>query len=71
MNRYNKSDPENYPMPGDYNSLAEIPRLMLMRIFRPDRIPFALTEYVKKNLGPFFVHLSCCSDKYSDYLIYF
>ena len=48
---YNKSDPENYPMPGEYNSLAEMPRLMLMRILRPDRIPFALTEYVKKNLG--------------------
>ena len=55
---YNKSDPENYPMPGEYNSLAEMPRLMLMRILRPDRIPFALTEYVKKNLGS--ITISVC-----------
>jgi dynein heavy chain len=52
---YNKSDPENYPMPGEFSNLPEMPRLMLMRVFRPDRLPFALSEYVKKNLGEEFV----------------
>jgi dynein heavy chain len=53
---YNKSDPEVFPMPGECGTLTDIPRLILMRVFRPDRLPFALTEYVKKNLGEDFVY---------------
>lgn len=52
---YNLPNPENTELPGDYRSLEPIPRLMLLRVLRPDRLPFALTEYVKEKLGPRYV----------------
>lgn len=53
---YNRSDAEQFPMPGDYAHLDELQRLILLRVFRPDRLPFALTEFVRKNLGEEFVN---------------
>ena len=52
---YNRSDAENHPMPGEFSHLEDMPRLILLRVFRPDRLPFALTEYVRQNLGEDFV----------------
>ena len=52
---YNRSDPEEYPMPRDCSDLEDVPRLILMRVLRPDRLPFALAAYVRKNLGDEFV----------------
>jgi dynein heavy chain len=52
---YNRSNPENFPMPGEYAHLEDVPRLIVMRVLRPDRLPFALAEYVRKNLGEEFV----------------
>ena len=43
-------------MPGEYQYLDDMYRLILLRVFRPDRLPFALTEFVKKNLGEEFVN---------------
>ncbi|RYH29930.1 hypothetical protein EON65_06785 [archaeon] len=53
---YNRSDPEVHPMPTDCAYLDDIPRLILLRVFRADRVPFALVEYVKKTLGEDFVN---------------
>eukprot|EP01038_Epipyxis_sp_PR26KG_P005447 gene5447-7540_t len=53
---YNKTDPENFPMPGDAANLSDMSRLIVMRVFRPDRLPFALTEFIRKNLGEDFVY---------------
>jgi dynein heavy chain len=52
---YNRSNPEAHPMPGEYAHLEDVPRLIVMRVMRPDRLPFALAEYVRKNLGEEFV----------------
>ena len=52
---YNRSNPELSPMPGECANLEDVPRLIVMRILRPDRLPFALVEYVRKNLGEEFV----------------
>lgn len=52
---YNMTNPESQSMPGDFRELAAVPRLLLMRVFRPDRLPFALSDYVKDNLGEEFV----------------
>jgi len=52
---YNRSDPEMFPMPGDCAKLEDVPRLIVMRVLRPDRLPFALEDYVRKNLGEEFV----------------
>ena len=48
---YNTPDPEQRDMPGDYKGLNEIQKILLLRVFRPDRLPFALTAYVRKQLG--------------------
>eukprot|EP00981_Chlorochromonas_danica_P012313 scaffold4815_cov184-Ochromonas_danica.AAC.1 len=53
---YNRPDAENHPMPTDCAYLEDVPRLILLRVFRADRVPFALLEYVKKHLGEDFVH---------------
>jgi len=53
---YNDPNPEIRPMPGDARALTDVPRLLLMRVFRPDRLPFALTEYVRSKLGEEFVN---------------
>lgn len=43
-------------MPGDFGTLTDVPRLLLLRVFRPDRLPMALNEYVKEKLGEDFVN---------------
>jgi dynein heavy chain len=43
-------------MPGDFKTLNDVQRLLLIRILRPDRLPVALTEYIKKSLGDEFVN---------------
>jgi dynein heavy chain, axonemal len=53
---YNLPDPELHAMPTDCAYLDDIPRLILLRVFRPDRVPFALIDYVKKQLGEDFVN---------------
>lgn len=53
---YNTANPEVIAMPGDFRDLAEVPRLLLMRVLRPDRLPFALSEFVKFTLGDVFVN---------------
>ena len=43
---------------GDCKDLTGVPRLVLMRVIRPDRLPFALSEFVKTTLGDVFVSQS-------------
>lgn len=52
---YNNPNPEMKAMPGDYKGLGEVQRLLLLRVLRPDRLPQALTDYVKASLGDDFV----------------
>ena len=52
---YDKPESEMFPMPNDFKTLDEFSKLLLLRIFRPDRLPFALTEYIKDKLGEDFV----------------
>jgi dynein heavy chain len=48
---YNQPNPESKDMPGDYKALNEIQKILLLRVFRQDRLPFALTAYIRKQLG--------------------
>ena len=52
---YNNANAESAPMPGDYRTLEDVPRLILLRIFRPDRLPVAIVEYIRQKLGEDFV----------------
>jgi dynein heavy chain len=35
--------------------MYDMPRLILLRVFRPDRLPFALVDYIKTSLGEEFI----------------
>lgn len=53
---YNRSEPENHPMPGEFRELGkDIRALIILRILRPDRLPIALSGFVQDNLGEDFV----------------
>jgi len=53
---YNQANPESELMPGDFKELDDVSRILLMRVLRPDRLPVALAEYIKKCLGEEFVN---------------
>jgi dynein heavy chain len=48
---YAESKPEEVPMPGPLASLERQHRLPLLRALRPDRVTFALTEYIEAMEG--------------------
>ena len=48
---YNHASPEIHAMPSDFRDLPEFQRLLLLRVFRPDRLPVALSDYVRNVLG--------------------
>jgi dynein heavy chain len=52
---YNNSNPEDIPMPAEYKELGVVPRLLILRVLRPDRLPNALAQYIKTSLGEEFV----------------
>ena len=56
---YNQSNPENHPMPGEFSKLKkDIRHLLMLRVFRPDRLPVALSDFIQENLGDDFVNQS-------------
>jgi dynein heavy chain len=52
---YAESKPEEMPMPAPLASLARQYRLPLLRALRPDRVTFALTEYLEATEGTDYV----------------
>ena len=52
---YNHADPETKPMPGDYKDISPIARLVILRVLRPDRLPTALSIFIKDHIGDEFV----------------
>lgn len=53
---FKTSDPENQPLPGEWDAKAdELRRMVLLRCLRPDRVGFAATSYVTSRLGPEYV----------------
>lgn len=49
---YEHPIPETIPLPGKLNTMADIGRLCVVRIMRPDRLPPALLAYNRQLLGP-------------------
>lgn len=47
--------PEHAPLPGEWAALPALPRLLLLRALRPDRLLHALTALVARELGPQYV----------------
>ncbi|XXQ31513.1 AAA+ ATPase domain-containing protein [Plasmodiophora brassicae] len=48
--------PETATLPGEWQTrIDDLQRMVLLRVFRPDRVVFAARRFVAKNLGPTFV----------------
>ena len=63
-------DPENEHLPGEWDAKADdLRRIVLLRCLRPDRVVFAVSEYISKNLGPFYIETPPFNldDMYTDY----
>ena len=52
---YNHPEPESMEMPGDLSAVVGFEKLLVVRALRPDRMPAALLEFVKEQLGQAFV----------------
>lgn len=52
---FNRPDPEQHPMPGEFSAVQEEDKLLLLRVFRPDRLPVSLSAFVHRRLGEEFI----------------
>lgn len=48
---FDSNEPENLPMPGKWNDLDYFQKMILLKSFRPDKIPFAVQNYVTEKIG--------------------
>ena len=50
------AEPHKFTLPGNYQEkLTRFDKLLLLRIFRPEKLLFGCTYYVQKELGQFFI----------------
>ena len=52
---YNSPHPETVDLPNEFRVLADVPKLMLLRVLRPDRVSHGLSNYIKEKMGKNFV----------------
>lgn len=52
---YESSNPLEYPLPAPYDTLSPMENMVIVRCLRTDKIVPAVTDYVCKTLGAFFV----------------
>lgn len=53
--------PETEPCPGQYRSLEAFPRLLVLRMLRPDRVPAAMEEFIRESIGTSRLGVATCS----------
>ena len=52
---FQAGEPENTAMPGEWDSVNELQKMLLVRSLRSDRVPFCVTKFIVNNLGSKFV----------------
>ncbi|CAF1579491.1 unnamed protein product, partial [Adineta steineri] len=52
---FQSGDPENTVMPGEWDSVNELQKMLIVRSLRSDRVPFCVTKFIINNLGSKFV----------------
>ncbi|CAF1063283.1 unnamed protein product [Rotaria sordida] len=52
---FQSGEPENTPMPGEWDSVNELQKMLIVRSLRSDRVPFCVTKFIINNLGSKFV----------------
>lgn len=49
-------EPHTNPLPGDWNAkISRFSKLLLLKVFRPEKLLFAVTDYVKDEMGQFYI----------------
>eukprot|EP00792_Barthelona_sp_PAP020_P009043 TRINITY_DN3265_c0_g6_i1.p1 TRINITY_DN3265_c0_g6~~TRINITY_DN3265_c0_g6_i1.p1 ORF type:complete len:3839 (+),score=1299.73 TRINITY_DN3265_c0_g6_i1:669-11519(+) len=54
---FQSANPESSRIPQDYNNLNDFQKMLLLRVFRPDRLIYALRTFVGDNLGERYVNI--------------
>ena len=52
---FQSGEPENTTMPGEWDSVNELQKMLIVRSLRSDRVPFCVTKFIINNLGSKFV----------------
>jgi dynein heavy chain, axonemal len=52
---FQSGEPENTAMPGEWDSVNELQKMLIVRSLRSDRVPFCVTKFIVNNLGSKFV----------------
>uniref|UniRef100_A0A3P8VN13 Dynein axonemal heavy chain 2 n=1 Tax=Cynoglossus semilaevis TaxID=244447 RepID=A0A3P8VN13_CYNSE len=52
---FTSADPENAALPNWENSCDDLQKMLVVRSLRQDRVPYCVTSFIIKNLGPRFV----------------
>ncbi|CAF0978027.1 unnamed protein product [Adineta ricciae] len=52
---FQASEPENTAMPGEWDSVNELQKMLIVRSLRSDRVPFVVQKFIVNNLGSKFV----------------
>jgi dynein heavy chain len=52
---FNLEKPEMAKMPGDYKTLSDWEKILILRALRPDRLSTALSTFITKEMGPDYV----------------
>lgn len=48
---FDSNEPENLPMPGKFNDLDYFQKMIILKSIRPDKVPFAVQNYVTEKIG--------------------
>ena len=52
---FDSNEPENLPMPGEYDKKDYFQKMIILKSIRPDKIPFAVQNYVSGKIGQQFI----------------
>jgi len=52
---FDSNEPENLPMPGEYDKKDYFQKMIIIKSIRPDKIPFAVQNYVSGKIGQQFI----------------
>jgi dynein heavy chain len=49
-------EPQNEPLPSPWNeALDQFEKLLVLKVFRPEKLLFAFTDYVKDEIGRMYI----------------
>lgn len=50
------NDPQQEPLPEPWNDIMDrFDKLLILKIFRPEKLMFAFTDYVREELGRMYI----------------